>query len=187
MIMPIFQSDISDKPQAVYRVETAKAGIVYMTVKSKLIGNENRAVVIVDSSKLIDLWRCVQSNDEALLANGNEAVWRRDKKFGNAEKVFSHGIKSPVWLANVVCKTETRRYPVYEKKYFFLEKYVGFSERDVTYISFNDGITRTIWLLANGARAFPIEVCIEDAELLASCVSSEKQYLTVAQIYESKY
>ena len=89
-------------------------------------------IVLVDRMRFESVW--FKGGDRVVpeLARGNELVWRKDYKFHLAEKGFSHGIKNPVGLA---CLQANSQYPQ---------------------VSFTDGITRTIWLLANGASLFPV-------------------------------
>lgn len=84
-----------------------------------------------------------------------EAGWRADRKFGDAQTGFAHGRDNPVPIA-VIGVHDT--------------PHAGGPGS----VAFINGITRTIWLLANGAKAFPIECQVSEADLLhrtAGCTS----------------
>lgn len=90
------------------------------------------------------------------LAYENEANWRRFRKFPEAERCFSWGITNPVSLALSGC---------------YQTKSGNFGS------GFSNGVTRTIWLLANGAKEFPVLSFENGSTLLlqhagADCVPS---------------
>lgn len=69
------------------------------------------------------------------LAYENEANWRRFRKFPDAEQGFAWGIKNPVRLPLVGCNPENS---------------------STATVGFTNGVTRTIWLMANGAKEIPV-------------------------------
>lgn len=90
-------------------------------------------VLLLDSFRFISAWR--NSKDDGLFPGyhqGDAQIWRKDRKFHYAEHAFSRGKKLPCVITGGI------RY----------DKSNG--------IIFNDGLTRTIWLLANEAEYFPI-------------------------------
>ncbi|WP_394551388.1 plasmid fertility inhibition factor family protein [Pantoea sp. SGAir0183] len=104
-------------------------------------------VVIVRKRPFLNAW--ARSGDEPQLAAGDEKVWRKDYKFFRAEKGFSQGYHNPVPLA--LCDA-----------HYEIEKGLP-----VLHAGFTNGVTRTIWLMANGAEIFPVSVPSErDARLL---------------------
>lgn len=131
---------------AIYSVKTVKKGTVYMRVDRTNYFNDKRAVVVVDSSKLLACWRAYPHSREPV-AFMDEAGWRKDYKFGDAEDGFVRGVENPVPLARVGVHP-----PV--------------GTNGTTSVAFGNGITRTIWLLANGAPAFPIECSTDEASAL---------------------
>lgn len=135
-----------NQPCAVYSIGTAKAGTVYMRVTRSNYNNDQRAVVIVDAEKLLAAWRAFPFFKEPVSLM-DEQGWRQDYKFESAADGFSHGIENPVPLADI---------GVHPPK----------GKGGVTSVAFTNGITRTIWLLANGASAFPIECRASDAAAL---------------------
>lgn len=76
-------------------------------------------------------------------------TWRKDYKFQYAEEGFSHGITNPVPLAQVNYESTGGVQNYWSK----LTK-----KTQQGHLSFTNGITRTIWLLAHGAKYFPVEV-----------------------------
>lgn len=134
----------STMPCAIFRVPTAKVGDVYMRIDQTAYRNEHRAVVVVDAEKFVKAWQAAPYHREPL-AFTDESGWRKDYKFDRAEQGFAHGIENPVPLAFIGVFT---------------------SENAPIGVGFTNGITRTIWLLANGAKAFPIECSIDEAHAL---------------------
>lgn len=107
---------------------------VYM--QHNLYKDSEEYITIVDTNRFIDIWR-LSSNDERI---SGYHLWdvgslRNDYKFEEAEIGFSFGFKNPVPIVNL--------------SYSKLDR----SHRE---ISFGNGITRTIWLLANHATYFPV-------------------------------
>jgi hypothetical protein len=66
---------------------------------------------------------------------------------------FSYGIDNPVPLAFVSHGTATRTNVSH--------KFLWFGKQELLeqfhYVGFTNGVTRTIWLLSQGCKAFPIE------------------------------
>ena len=91
-------------------------------------------VVWVNREDLLVMWRRTSFVQQALIACGSEASWRGERKFHEAEKGFAAGERSPVPLAEAVL--DERKKALY----------------------FVNGVTRTIWLLANGVTKFPIDL-----------------------------
>jgi hypothetical protein len=148
--------------KAIYEIELKKHENVYMSVAKTNHMNDERCVVIVDSEKLLELWRREPYGIHSDISMGNIETWKNDRKYLHAEKGFSFGISNPVPLANIVCHKNIESKPVYERRYLFFKKIVRFEERKYDYVAFVNGITRTIWLLAHGAKCFPIECGIKE-------------------------
>lgn len=149
---------------AIYAVPTSKAGTVFMRVTASNYRNDQRAVVVVDAQKFLAAWQRNPRYREPL-AFADEHGWRNDYKFEHAEKGFSHGIENPVPLA-----------------------LIGVDDDQAgTSVGFTNGITRTIWLLANGAAAFPIECSAKTAHALhATAGLAEYPVSTVAKLLTSQ-
>lgn len=159
-------------PQAIYRVETRKAGPVYMRM-ARHGPSPHWSIVIVDAAKFVAAWQ--ESCKDRLQARGvmsdvdnlpflDEKGWRADYKFGEAEKGFGHGIANPVPLAEV----GPFRSPEATGNYA---------------IGIVNGMTRSIWLLANGAEAFPVACCTDSAQQMhANIGCKEFPVCTVEQL-----
>lgn len=93
--------------------------------------NDERFVVLVDCIKFYQFWR--QSRQSHCPEYSN--MWR-DRKYADAEEGFSASLRSPAPLAEVSAYPRDGQPGVY----------------------FTNGITRTIWLIANGAKAFPVGI-----------------------------
>jgi hypothetical protein len=146
-----------------FQVATKRKGNVYMLATTELMGY---SILIVDTSRLLKAWRAnldtpIQGPLQVLIDplvrkfGGPYAAYGRDKwlpyqsrvgmtrdyKFHHAENGFSRGLGDPVPLAEL----GSGRYP-------------GRS------VDFSNGVTRTIWLIANEASFFPVLVRSNDAE-----------------------
>ncbi|WP_155419361.1 plasmid fertility inhibition factor family protein [Chromobacterium subtsugae] len=168
---------------AIYIVQTKNSGSVYMRVSRTNYMNEERAVVIVDTVKFLSLWRkgagpvwrgmwhrLVDSSLRAFNPNMpardqwlpylSVSAWRKDYKFSSAEEGFSNGKENPVPLAEI-----------------------GYSNYPTSSVRFTNGITRTIWLIANGATAFPVRCHMESANILQHYAGVEwSQPISVEQL-----
>ena len=172
-------------PLALYAVNTPRAGIVYMCIRKTNYQNEKRSVVIVESMKFLRLWQNERGGVEPKLAHGNERIWRNDYKFHHAEAGFSRGVSDPVPLAEVECEMYTVHKTIWGRKMWFFRTYLGTEEKQTVSIRFGNGITRTIWLLANGAKAFPVECPTDSAALLQESAGAPGYQLkTVLDIYD---
>ena len=126
-----------DDDKAIWKIATA-AGPRFMSVSSKS-NDADRFIVEVSGDKLYRAWlnRPAQSadrgrSDHCLLRNAMAS----DYKFEGAANGFKPGRENPVPLAECYCETGKDGSP---------------------YVRFNNGVTRTFWLLANRAESFPVE------------------------------
>ncbi len=110
---------------------------VYMSASCTNYMNDVRYVVVVDAVAFVTLWRNEPSPLSRDLNFGDKVSWKKDKKFPDAEIGFSFGQENPVPLAKGVC-------------------YIN-PKNNLPYIAMDNGITRTIWLLSNGVKYFPLE------------------------------
>lgn len=133
MIIANLDENLWGDLQIVFTVPLPEMEPVFMSTKIAEYGLENFGIVIVDAQKFMRLWRADPRGRQRHLANGNPATWAIDTKYHFANDMFSEGRENPVPLANV-----------------------GFSSEETAYITINDGITRTIWLLTHGCAAFPV-------------------------------
>ncbi len=123
-------------PSAIYGVKTARSGTVFMRVDQSAHGNEERMVVIVEARRFLAAW-CAAPGERRDIARAGPVGWRADYKFAGAEAGFAHGKSNPVPLA----------VPTFYQP----------PEGGPPWVDFMNGITRTIWLLAAEAVAFPVE------------------------------
>ena len=140
----------------VFRVPTRARGDVFMRVDRSGTVSKPRAVVEVDSSKFLALWRAEPYSIHSDVSSGNPETWPRDRKFHDAEKGFLEGETNPVPLADVNCHLESERHAVYETQFWFFRKVSGYRTTEMPYACFDNGITRTIWLMTYGASHFPV-------------------------------
>lgn len=147
---------------AVFQIPTAK-GLVFMYEDRSNYMNDERAVVEVDADKFLRLWR-MPSSSHPEVAGGNPSTWPDDYKFHWSDKHFAEGFKNPVPLARVSCRIEPKK-PSFWRS-LSLKSRTSPCDSETASVHFTDGVTRTIWLLAAGARSFPVECPTADAPLL---------------------
>jgi hypothetical protein len=147
---------------AIFSLPLAERKQVFMCVHTTPYENEHRGVVIVDAKKFLKLWRADPAGMQRKHAQGNPQTWPQDRKFKAAVDGFSYGIENPVPLAQV-SYSEVKLLSV---SYRFLWFGRQVHTRHVRYVSFINGITRTIWLLSHGCEAFPVECRMTSAHKL---------------------
>lgn len=143
-----------------------KRGQVYMSAKYSDYLDSKRRIVFVDAHKFLQLWKNEPYDFHADLSYGNESTWFSDYKYHHADRGFSHGLSNPVPLAHPVCQHYEKKIAIWKREFLFFKKIDCIEKSKIVYVDFIDGITRTIWLLANGASAFPVEIDKKDAPLL---------------------
>lgn len=139
--------------KAQFKVPVPNQNPVHMSFALRNHMADHSAIAIVDAKKFIELWRNDPLGFEADKAFGTEKTWRADYKFQDAHRGFAHGEQNPVPLAFISFNTAQRQ--VIEYKYKLFGKRI--TSESLAYVSFTNGITRTIWLLANQSPTFPIE------------------------------
>lgn len=167
---------------AVFKVPTAHRGDVFMCATRTNYRNDDRAVVIVDSERFLNLWRQPGSSHLDIAA-GDPTTWPSDYKFSDAEDGFQGGEQNPVPLATLNCYRMVEKYPVFERRLFLFKRQVGMREQEELSLHFTNGITRTIWLLTAGAKSFPVECRTESAPLLQELAgATDSEFLTIEQL-----
>jgi hypothetical protein len=152
-----------------------------MSVAQTPYENEHRGVVMVDARKFLRLWRAQPDGLQREIAQGNPDTWRQDRKFTAAAEGFSYGIKNPVPLAEVEYAEIKQTSVSYKFLRFGRKAHI----RYVRYLSFINGITRTIWLLSHGCRAFPLECRMPAARNLHRAASvTGTRVLTVRDVQQ---
>lgn len=150
--------------RAVFKVPTV-VGDVYMAVARTDYANSVRAVVEVDREKLFALWRSSPNDIHSALAHGDASVWRADYKFSQAANGFASGVENPVPLATVGFGKFMPERSVFARLLLPMRS-IASEGREVPYVSFTNGVTRTIWLATFEAPYFPVECRIDEAEEL---------------------
>lgn len=113
-----------------------REGAVFMKLRRELAWPrakfEDAWVVVVDALKFQSCW--IATGEFSDVSNVPPADWIYDGKYPRAAEKFALGRQDPVPIITV--------YPRFEGAQFK--------------ISMDDGVTRTMWLLTNGATDFPV-------------------------------
>jgi hypothetical protein len=171
---------LSGEANAIFRLQTERQVSVFMSVRRTNDCNDQRSVVVADAMRFLDAWRGgrrVKSHHPIIemikdvfkpqlieeaewLPQQSRETWMKDRKYAGAVEGFSRGIENPVPLADV--------------------RFLGGSTNAV---GFTNGMTRTLWLLANGVSAFPVQCATSDAsDLFQSCGVDWASPLTVQDL-----
>jgi hypothetical protein len=150
---------------AVFRIPTAKRGDVFMRAERPNYNADRKAVVEVDAARFLALWRQPLSS-HLDIAQGDPTTWPSDYKYKWAEDGFASGAENPVPLAEVSCGRATSDLVEHRRHFFFFTKQVVIARRGLPWLGFTNGITRTLWLLTNGAKVFPVECELSEADVL---------------------
>ncbi|WP_447907985.1 plasmid fertility inhibition factor family protein [Serratia fonticola] len=121
---------------ACFKIPLATGRTVWMD--QRLTKQSDYWIVLVEKRPFLQAW--ARAHQERHLAVGDESIWRQDRKFASAEDGFSPGRENPVPLAE--CGGD----------------YVVEKGLPALRLCFGNGVTRTIWLLANGVERFPVKV-----------------------------
>jgi hypothetical protein len=133
-------------------------------------GEDCYAVVLVDA-RFVHLWRAPHSShrDVAML---DESKWPTDYKYNEAVEGFSHGAENPVPLAEVSCGRISQDIVEQHRRFFLWKSEVIVARKGEVFLNFTNGITRTIFLLANRAKEFPVRCERNAADLLRQLAGS---------------
>jgi len=165
MILTQILENIWGRRRVVFTVPLADGSHVYMEVSrsQNLAFDEQRFVVIVDTEKFLALWKAEPNPIHPEIAHGNPAFWQQDSKFPQADAGFREGFHNPVPLAKVSCEYRAARVSFQRKLFFFINT---ITHPPFHYLNIENGVTRTIWLLAHGCKAFPVECHFTTARYL---------------------
>lgn len=153
---------------------------VFMSVKRTNYLNERRAVVMVDAEKFLKLWRDEVASIHSSQSHGTPDTWKADRKYHLAADGFSKGIDNPVPLADVSCLSQNvpaRKLP--NPWWHFWAQPAYIPAHRLEYVAITNGVTRTIWLLANGFPEFPVECSCDEAFRLSELAGTGAPFKTV--------
>lgn len=144
-------------------------------------GKNNFGIVIVDAEKFLRLWRSEPNSIHRAEANGSPETWPDDYKYSWAVDGFSHGRENPVPLADIFFGAAIRTSVTHK----FLRFGRNERQEQIQYVSFTNGITRTIWLLTQGCVAFPVKCGMPGArELFRVAADEGTLFHTVGELVE---
>lgn len=151
----------------IFKVPIPHRQPVYMSILIGYLSCEN-SVVVVDAAKFLQLWRNNRHSLHSEVAEGNPETWVNDYKYHYAETGFATGASNPVPLADVSCWMDN--HPPTSYKSLWPNKH----PRQIPCVGFTNGVTRTIWLLANGCTSFPIRCSEPGATTLQNIVGANE-------------
>lgn len=164
----VFSCRFNDIIYCRFKIPLRAGRFAYM--EQALSDTSESHIVIADRHRFLSAWRNNPNSIVPELSRGDESAWRRDRKFHEAEKGFSHGAGNPVPLADPHCR-------------FILDQGLP-----VPALGFTNGITRTIWLLANGAERFPLHADNHrSAQLLQRGIGHRSAYPLAVQTLFFRY
>lgn len=135
-----------------------------MRIDSEPYGDDERCVVVVRSEAFVKLWRQNPRGIHFDVASKDPVTWPLDYKYAFAERGFAVGEANPVPLANVACHESSAG--ILRTDQIAFDK--SSSCRSLPSLSISNGVTRSIWLMSNGATLFPVSCRLsENANLLA--------------------
>lgn len=144
------------KSRIIWSVPLSGRDPVYMTAARSNYRNDRRFVVFVKARHFYAHWRAALMLDPARRYGGGDVRGapqrfediERDRKYAGQDRIWAKGLDAPVPLAKPVCN-------------------------EYQHVDFTDGITRTLWLIRNGAAIFPVEAGWHDYEALHELVGVE--------------
>jgi hypothetical protein len=167
-----------------FQIDLPRNDPVYMSFELQRNMDQRWAVVVVDSAKFLELWKNEPYPIHRESSYGNEHTWRADRKFHYAEKGFAQGRHNPVPLAYVSYAVTEQHEVSYRIKW--LRYGPTTTSQMVPHVGFTNGITRTIWLLANGCTSFPICCDLPGAVELHRLAGVEGfQVLRISELHQS--
>ena len=123
--------------RCVWHVRTKSGKPTYMRIDRPNNPDADFFVVVVDAERLYRLWR---HSPHSLIKCPLRSEIPSYRKLERIDEIFAQGLCSPVSLSHI--STDT---------------FAGGEE-----INIDDGATRAMWLLANGAKAFPVQTWYSD-------------------------
>lgn len=156
---------------ATFEVTLEAGRTVHMQAKLPHEG-DYYVVVMVDADRFVKLWRQPLSSHRDIALN-NPETWPKDYKYADAVEGFSHGAANPVPLAEVSCWRSDSDIVEFEPRFHFFKRKVVIGRAGDPCLSFTNGITRTIYLLSNGAKSFPVLCERRAADLLVELAGWE--------------
>lgn len=174
--------DAYDNHYAVFELDNSHQK-AFMSVKRTNHLNERRAVVMVDAEKFLKLWQAEVASIHSFQSHGTPDTWKADRKYHLAADGFSKGIDNPVPLAYVSCLSQNvpaRKLP--KPWWRFWAQPTFAPAHRLEYVAFTNGVTRTIWLLANGFSEFPVECSCDEASRLRELAGTGAPFKTVEEL-----
>ena len=135
--------------------------------------------VLIKAERFKQLWRKTRCHGHLDVALGDETTWVNDYKYKSAEQGFSFGDKNPVPFGSINYDSYTIDEPTYKRFLFFFKKRIESIQKVIHSVSFNNGITRTIWLLCNGAKEIPFLMIDKEANDLIHHFQDDVKILNV--------
>lgn len=153
-----------------YEINLNNDNKVYMRFSKRY----DTIAISIEAQLFKKLWKNTNYLAHIDVAKGNESTWINDYKYKWAELGFSKSKENPVPFADISYEVNIYKMSIIKKRFPFFTKPFGEIKHS---ISFSDGITRTIWLLCNGAKELPFSISTDDAYNLVKVFENEVKIL----------
>ncbi|MFL6624577.1 MAG: plasmid fertility inhibition factor family protein [Sulfurifustis sp.] len=144
--------------------------------------NDRQAVVFVETDRFVAAWRREPYgfNREAAYGTLDRS---RLEKYEALENDFPRSHQTPVPLAHVICRKDEEKKTERATASTCGRRHVD-RPTEPYYVDFNEGVTRTFWLIAHGARAFPVAIDSSEAsDLHREAGLSEMPPITIERLF----
>jgi hypothetical protein len=165
------RTTIAGRRAVIFHLQDEQGATAFVSVSASNYYNEERVVVVANARRLIHAWRCGNGSPlrgfrRALryrayrlglldmpdsldwLPYLEPSDWVNDRKYQHAVDGFAEGQGNPVPLSVIQASSSPSG------------------------ISFINGITRTMWLIANGFTVFPVECDLRSANVVQRLIAA---------------
>ena len=130
-------------------------------------GIDNTSVVELDAIKALKLWRLSELRQHDNMLKADPATWSHTK-FCKIEEWLFEGAISPYGLAVALPEAYISKKILRRKRCFWFDEDLAGPPPEISAMDFDDGVTRTMWLLKHQSPYFPVKCRSKNASQLFS-------------------